>query len=320
MSTESKNTWSSQISTKGEFIRKETTFRNKISADPTSEFPAEPDRYHLYVAYACPWAHRTLTVRALKGLEDVISFSPVEPFLDQGGWSFNEKYPDPLLNSQRLKELYLLTDPNYGGSITVPVLFDKKQKKIVNNESSEIIRMLNSEFNKYAKNPELDLYPEEQRAQIDELNAWIYPGINNGVYQCGFARSQEAYSTAFKRLFESLEKVESILSTKRFLTGNSLTEADVRLWTTLVRFDPVYYVHFKCNGKRILDYPNCWGFVKDIYQTRNVKGTVNMHEIKVHYYTSHTSINPFQIVPDGPLDANLDESHDRATKFSVSGF
>ena len=290
----------------------DSIFRNWIK--PDSEFPPEKDRYHLYVSYACPWAHRTLIVRALKGLQDVISYSPVEFLLGPGGWNFSSELPDPINGFEWLRQVYEQTDAAYDGNYTVPVLYDKKNKRIVNNESSEIIRMLNDQFNHLAKNPSLDLYPEALRSQIDELNTWIYPNINNGVYRCGFAQSQEAYNQAFDGLFEHLDKVEAILSKSRFLTGPNITEADVRLFTTLVRFDPVYVVHFKTNKKRLSEYPNIFAYTRDIYQHSSacgdVKSTVNMHHIKHHYFESHKKINPLGIVPKG-FDVDFDAPHGR---------
>jgi len=283
---------------KGEFIRKESLFRDWIKSD--GEFKPEKDRYHIYVSYACHWAHRTLLVRKFKGLEDVISFSTVDYLLGPSGWSFSAENPDPNNPSFKfLRQLYTLSDPNYSGRVTVPILFDKQTKRIINNESSEIIRILNFEFNAFAKK-NLDLYPERLREKIDELNSWIYPNINNGVYRCGFARSQEAYNRAFNDVFTALDRVEAILSKSRFLTGPELTEADVRLWTSILRFDVVYFGHFKANKKRIVDYPNLYGFLRDIYQMEGVKETVNMFHIKHHYYESHESMNPTRIVPVGP--------------------
>jgi putative glutathione S-transferase len=296
----------------GAFVRKDSVFRNWIK--PDSEFPPEKDRYHLYISWACPWAHRTAIVRALKGLQDVISLSPVDFLLGPSGWTFSSENPDPNNGFQFIRQLYEQSDPQYSANYTVPVLYDKKAKRIVNNESSEIIRMLNDQFNHVAGNPSLDLYPEALRPQIDELNAWIYPNINNGVYRCGFAQSQEAYDAAFDALFEHLDKVEAILSKTRYLTGDSITEADVRLFTTLVRFDPVYVVHFKTNKKRLTEYPNIWAFTRDIYQfsnsTGNVKDTVNMFHIKHHYYESHKKINTYGIVAKG-FDIDFDAPHGR---------
>jgi putative glutathione S-transferase len=308
------NTWKSEVGDDGEFVRHQTTFRDQIRADGTTDFAAESDRYHLYVSYACPWAHRTLITRKLKGLDDVISFDVVSPLLPKTGWSFDDLFEgatkDTVNGFQDLREAYLTSNPQFEGAVTVPVLWDKVSNRIVNNESAEIIRMLNSEFQDIATNPSLDLYPEDKRGQIDELNDWIYPDINNGVYRCGFATKQRAYSKAFAELFESLDRVEDILAKSRYLTGDALTEADVRLFTTLVRFDSVYVTHFKTNLRRIVDYPNTWGFTRDIYQLPGIAETVNMTHIKSHYFESHTHINPFGIVPDGPL-LDFAEPHNR---------
>jgi putative glutathione S-transferase len=299
------NTWESEIEEGGEFIRHQTSFRAQVRQDGSTEFAAAQNRYHLYVSYACPWAHRTLITRKLKGLEQAISYDVVDPLLPQTGWSFADSTPgstgDRVNGFRDLREAYFASNPQFDGAVTVPVLWDKETRQIVNNESAEIIRMFNSEFQDCALNPTLDLYPQAKRARIDELNDWIYPCINNGVYRCGFAKKQRAYSRAFKELFSALDRVEGILCDSRYLTGAALTEADVRLFTTLVRFDAVYVGHFKCNLKRIIDYPNLWGYTRDIYQTSGVAETVNMAHIKNHYYQSHRHINPFGIVPDGPL-------------------
>jgi len=308
------NTWEKQVGDDGAFIRRQSTFRARCSADRGTEFPAEAGRYHLYVSYACPWAHRTLIVRKLKGLEQAVSVDVVDPILSQSGWSFGtdveEATGDRINGFKELREAYFETNPSYEGAITVPVFWDKATRKIVNNESSEIIRFLNSEFQAFADHPELDLYPEHLRRKIDELNEWIYPTINNGVYRCGFAKTQVAYSAAFKELFEAMKRVEGILSKQRFLTGDQITEADIRLFTTLVRFDAVYVTHFKTNLHRLVDYPAMWGFAREIYQMPGVADTVNMVHIKRHYYESHRQINPFGIVPDGPK-CDFDLPHDR---------
>ncbi|XP_066281845.1 glutathionyl-hydroquinone reductase YqjG-like isoform X1 [Branchiostoma lanceolatum] len=312
----------STISTKGEFMRKDSSFRNWITADGSSGFKAEGDRYHLYVSLACPWAHRTLIARKLKGLEDVIPYTVVDWLMGEKGWNFTDKKPkcspDPLFNAQYVRELYFKANPDYEGRFTVPMLWDKKNSTIVTNESSEIIQMFNSEFNDFCATPEqkeLDLYPEHLKAQVDGVNEWIYNDINNGVYKSGFARSQEAYDKAVTQLFASLDRVEEILSKTRYLTGNQLTLADIRLFTTLVRFDPVYVGHFKCNKKRIMDYPNLWGYTRDVYQTPGVAETVDREHIEKHYQQSHTSINPFAIVAIGPeLDFNLPHNRDKMTK------
>ena len=286
----------------GKYTRKESTFRHRITQDGSSGFKAEPERYHLYLAYACPWASRTLMFRSLKGLDDVISVSFVEPLMLDNGWTFSD--------GKCLYELYQLADTNYTGKVTVPVLWDKKQNTIVNNESSEIIRMLNSEFEDFAKNHD-DYYPAELKDKIDEINEFVYTSINNGVYKCGFAQSQEAYEKAFDSLFTALDKTESILSKQRYLTGDKITEADWRLFTTLIRFDVVYYVHFKCNLKHIYEYPNIWNYVLELYQWPGIRETVNFEHIKKHYYGSHLMINPMGIVPKGPV-INFDAPHDRA--------
>jgi len=308
------NTWESEVSDDGEFIRHQTSFREQVRVDGSTEFKPETGRYHLYVSYACPWAHRTLITRKLKGLENIISFDVVDPFLPRTGWSFDASFPgstgDTLNGLPILRDVYLASNPQFKGAVTVPVLWDKESSRIVNNESAEIIRMLNSEFQEFATNPDINLYPESKRGQIDELNDWIYPNINNGVYRCGFAKTQQAYSKAFTTLFDSLDRLEKILAGSRYLTGNDLTEADVRLFTTLVRFDAVYATHFKTNLRRIVDYPNIWGFTLDVYQLPGVAETVNMAHIKSHYFESHTHINPFGIVPDGPL-LNFDDPHGR---------
>jgi putative glutathione S-transferase len=312
-----KQTWNTSVAETGEFLRKPSSFRNFITANGSSGFKAEQDRYHLYVSLACPWAHRTLIVRMLKGLSDVIGYTVVDWLLEENGWKFVNNKPkcslDTLNGCAYLREVYAIADPEYTGNITVPVLWDKKTKKIVNNESSEIIRMFNNEFNEFCATDaqrKLDLYPESLRDEIEALNGWIYPSINNGVYRAGFARSQEAYDTAVREVFEGLERVEEILSTKRYITGDSLTEADVRLFTTLVRFDHVYVGHFKCNKKRIVDMKNVWAYTRDIYQMCNISETVDFEHITKHYQQSHKTINPFGIVSIGP-EINFNAPHDR---------
>ncbi|MDH3450842.1 MAG: glutathione S-transferase family protein [Gammaproteobacteria bacterium] len=303
----------------GRFVRSETQFRNWITASGeagrtgTGGFKAEADRYHLYVSLACPWAHRTLIFRSLKGLQDVITVSVAHWFMGDNGWSFEPGdgvVPDTINGTTYLKEIYALAQAGYTGRITVPVLWDKHRHTIVNNESSEIIRMFNSAFDGVGARPG-DYYPPALRDEIDALNDRIYDTLNNGVYKCGFARTQEAYDEAVVPLFDTLEFLEERLSRQRYLTGDSVTEADWRLFTTLVRFDPVYFGHFKCNLKRIVDYPNLSGTVRDLYQQPGIAETVNMAHIKGHYYGSHESINPWRIVPLGPqLDYSL--PHDRA--------
>ncbi len=304
----------------GRFVRTESQFRNWItpdgSAGPTGKggFKAEPGRYHLYVSYACPWAHRTLIFRALKQLQDVISVSVVDHFMGAEGWTFLERdgaTGDQLFGYQRLHEVYARADPTYSGRVTVPVLWDKQLNTIVSNESSEIIRMLNSAFNEFG-DASLDFYPDALRGEIDEINALVYPNINNGVYRAGFATTQPAYEEAFTQLFNALDKVEARLSKQRYLVGDQMTEADWRLFTTLLRFDPVYVGHFKCNRQRIADYPNLSNYTRDLYQVPGVAPTVNLHHIKAHYYGSQRTINPTGIIPVGPrIDYAAPHDRDR---------
>lgn len=294
---------------KGEFIRSESGFRNWVtkdgSAGPSGEggFAAESGRYHLYVSYACPWAHRTLIYRVLKGLEDVISVSVVHPLMPAESWVFGD-YPgatvDNVNQAEYLYENYLKADPQFNGLVTVPVLWDKKRQTIVNNESSEIIRMLNSAFDEFG-NSNVDFYPQDLHEAIDAINKLIYNNVNNGVYRAGFARTQDAYDRAFDHLFGTMDELEQRLSKQRYLLGEKITEADWRLFTTLVRFDAVYYNHFKTNKKRLMDYPNLWAYTRELYQLPGVKETVNMDHIKTHYFGSHRSINPTGIVPKGPV-------------------
>ena len=299
----------------GRFVRGESSFRNWVTADgapgPSGEggFAAAPGRYHLYVSYACPWAHRTIIFRKLKKLTDVVSMSVVEPHLLSEGWEFSADRPDDLYGLKRLYEVYLKGDPAYSGRVTVPVLWDKERETIVSNESSEIIRMLNSAFDEFG-DASLDFYPEPLRPEIDAINAQIYETVNNGVYRAGFATTQEAYEEAFRALFNTLDEIDEKLGDQRFLLGDPLTEADWRLFTTLVRFDTVYYLHFKCNRRRIADYPNLSGYLRDLFQVPGVKETVNFEHIKRHYYYSQAAINPTRIVPLGPL-LILDSPHDR---------
>ena len=307
-------------SKKGDFVRKASSFRHWITKDgqagPTGDagFKAEPHRYHLYVSLACPWAHRTLIYRALKGLEEMISISVVNPLMEKDGWSFlsdDGVIPDPFYQARFLHHIYTQADPDYTGNVTVPILWDKKTHTIVSNESADIIRMFNDAFDDVGA-AKVDFYPLEKQPQINEINDFIYPTINNGVYRAGFATTQEAYTLAVTELFDALDTVEKTLSQQRYLTGSEITEADWRLFTTLVRFDPVYVGHFKCNLQRIVDYPNLWGYVRDLYQVPKIAETVNMTHIKAHYYRSHNNINPTGIVPKGP---NLDFliPHDRDT-------
>jgi putative glutathione S-transferase len=309
--------WYDTKATEGRFVRTEAQFRSWITADgsagPSGDggFKAEPDRYHLYVSYACPWAHRTLIYRVLKGLEDMISLSVVDWFMGEVGWTFNNaELPDTINNAKLLHEVYTAAQKDYSGRVTVPVLWDKESGTIVSNESSEIIRMLNSAFDDVGATPG-DYYPEHLRAEIDALNERIYDTVNNGVYKSGFATTQEAYEQAVTPLFDSLDWLDARLSSQRYLTGDRITEADWRLLTTLLRFDPVYVGHFKCNVRRIADYPNLSGYVRDLYQQPGVAATLRLDHIKSHYYGSHESINPTRIVPVGPV-IDYSAPHDRA--------
>ncbi|MBD1879306.1 glutathione S-transferase family protein [Coleofasciculus sp. FACHB-T130] len=301
-----------QEDSQGKFIRPSTTFRNKITADGSSGFKAEPGRYHLYISWACPWAQRTAIMRQLKGLEDVISLSVVAPEIDQNSWEFSEEpgsIPDTVNKTRYLWEVYLKADSNYNGRVTVPVLWDKETATIVNNESREIIRMFDTEFDDFAKS-EMNFYPTELQEVVDKTIDAIYQPINNGVYRAGFATSQAAYDEAVTELFDALDRWEKVLAEHRYLCGESLTEADWCMFTTLLRFDAVYYVHFKCNLRRIVDYPNLWNYLKDLYQVPGVKETCNLDHIKRHYYKSHPKVNPTRIVPKGPL-IDFEEPHNR---------
>lgn len=302
----------------GRFQRKESAFRNWITADgsagPSGEagFQAAAGRYHLYVSLACPWAHRTLILRKLKGLEEIIPVSVVHWHMGAEGWTFEEgrgATGDPLNGTSHLHQIYTKADPHYTGRVTVPVLWDKERQTIVSNESAEIIRMFNSAFDGLTGST-LDLYPEALREEIDAVNRPIYDSVNNGVYKCGFATTQEAYEEAFDALFETLDDLEERLSRQRYLAGARITEADWRLFTTLVRFDPVYHGHFKCNRRRLADYPNLWDYTRELYQVPGVAETVDLHHIQHHYYGSHESINPTRIVPKGPA-IDFTQPHDR---------
>lgn len=299
----------------GRFIRQESQFRNWITSDgsagPSGEggFKAESGRYHLYVSLACPWANRTLIMRKLKGLEDFISVSVVNPLMAENGWTFEPEegvIPDPVINANYLYEVYTHVEPEYSGRVTVPLLYDLKQNKIVNNESSEIMRILNSAFDEVGAK-EGDYYPEELRSEIDEINDKVYPSVNNGVYKAGFATKQEVYEEEVTNLFNALDELEERLGKNRYLVGDQITEADWRLFTTLIRFDSVYYGHFKCNIKQITDYKNLWRYTRELYNWPGIAETVNFKHIKEHYYRSHKNINPTGIVPVGPeLDFGLD--------------
>lgn len=285
---------------KGEFIRKDSQFRDWVKADGSSDYLPEKGRYHLYLSYACPWACRCLIFLKLKGLEEVISFSVVEPLMLENGWTFGKgKTADPLYGLDYLYQIYKRALNRYSGKVTVPILWDKKKQAIVNNESSEIIRMFNHEFNEFALNNN-DFYPEELRDDINRINDMVYKNINNGVYKTGFASSQQAYEQAFFSLFSALDSLETLLAKQRYLCGQCLTEADWRLFTTLIRFDVVYYGHFKCNLRHISDYPNLYQYMLELYQYPGVQPTVDFNHIKTHYYGSHKSLNPRGIIPQGP--------------------
>lgn len=312
------DTWYETGKSKGEFVREQAGFRHWITADgsagPSGEsgFRAEADRYHLYVSLACPWAHRTLIFRELMGLEELISVSVVSPHMLAGGWSFDQhsgSSGDDLYGYDFLHQVYTRAKPDYTGRVTVPVLWDKQRETIVSNESSEIIRMFNSAFNELSGKT-ADLYPSALQSKIDALNDWIYERVNNGVYRAGFATTQEAYERNVLALFDSLDRIETILSTQRYLAGAELTEADLRLFTTLLRFDAVYHGHFKCNLKQLKDYPNISGYVRELYQLPGVADTVDMDHIKGHYYYSHDMINPTRVVPLGPA-LDFDAPHGR---------
>ncbi len=304
-----KDEWYDTASTGGRFERKASSFRHWITADGEDGFGAEAGRYHLYVSLACPWAHRTLIFRKLKRLEDLVSVSVVDPHMGSEGWVLSEG-ADPVNGARRLYEVYLKADPGYSGRVTVPVLWDRKTQTIVSNESADIIRMFNSAFDGLTGS-DLDFHPADLAEEIERTNALVYDRINNGVYKAGFATTQQAYEEAFTALFDTLDELEKRLSRQRYLAGGRLTEADWRLFTTLVRFDPVYVGHFKCNRRRIADYPNLSNYLRELYQVPGIAGTVNFSHIKRHYYESHKTINPTGIVPLGP---EIDHSgpHDRA--------
>ena len=305
--------WYDTSSTGGKFERSKAQFRNWITKDGASGFKAASGRYHLYVSYACPWAHRTLIYRALKGLENMIDVSFVHWLMGENGWTFDADdhaiVKDHLFNFDYAHQIYTKADPNYSGRVTVPILWDKEKNTIVSNESSEIIRMFNNAFDDIGARAG-DYYPASLRTQIDEMNDWIYHDVNNGVYKAGFATSQSAYEEAVYPLFDALDKLEDILSKQRYLLGNQMTEADLRLFPTLYRFDTIYVGHFKCALKRLVDYPNLWGYVRDIYQMNAIKSTVNMEHARRHYYESHSTINPTAVVTIPP-QINWDEPHAR---------
>ena len=319
-----RDVWYDTGKTDGRFVRHDAGFRNWVTVDgsagPSGQggFKAEAGRYHLYVSLACPWACRALIFRKLKKLEDVISLSVVDPFMGENGWSFSApdgsitpgSTRDDINSARFVYEIYRKAKPDYTGRVTVPVLWDKRTGTIVNNESSEIIRMFNSAFDKFG-DATLDFYPADLRGEIDRVNPVVYDTVNNGVYKCGFATSQQAYEEAFDALFKTLDELEARLARHRYLAGTRVSEADWRLFTTLVRFDAVYYGHFKCNQRRIVDYPNLWNYTRDLYQVPGVAETVNLFHIKHHYYGSHVTINPTRIVPKGPA-IDFATPHNRA--------
>lgn len=287
----------------GRFTRSESVFRFEGLNHPSQpHFTTEPNRYHLYISYACPWACRVLAVLFLKGLEDILSFSVVDPLMGEKGWSFSENFPDHLGHRSLLQDLYRDARPDYTGRVTVPVLWDKKTQSIVSNESSEIMRCLNRDFNLYSSSL-LDLYPSFLAEEIDLMNDRIYESINNGVYKCGFAHTQKAYHDAVDPLFDTLDELEVHLQGRQWLVGDQFTESDLRLFVTLIRFDPVYYSHFKCSRKRLVDYPNLWRHTREVYHLPGIAQTVKVDQIKQHYFGSHPQLNPSGIVPVGP---NLD--------------
>tara|TARA_R110002072_G_scaffold112331_3_gene241347 strand:+ start:12983 stop:13921 length:939 start_codon:yes stop_codon:yes gene_type:complete len=298
--------WYDTKKSDGEFRRQDSRFRDWVRNEADATFPPESGRYHLYVSLACPWAHRTLIFRTLKGLEKHIGVSIVEPIMLENGWQLKDDHE----GVDFLYQLYLKADENYEGRVTVPVLWDKKTQSIVSNESAEIIRMFNSEFNDLTDNQD-DYYPEVHRADIDELNNRIYHTVNNGVYRAGFATTQDAYEQAFHELFDSLAWLEGRLTKQRYLLGNQITEADWRLFTTLIRFDAVYVGHFKCNQKRIADYPALSAYLRELYQVAGIAETVSFKHIKTHYYASHKTINPSGIIPLGP-EQDFTLAHGRA--------
>jgi putative glutathione S-transferase len=305
-----KDVWYDTESNDGRFVRADSSFRDWVRADGSTAYAPAAGRYHLYVSLACPWAHRTLIYRKLKGLEDAISVSIVDPLMAEHGWELGpDSRPEPVAGASRLHEVYTSANPSYTGRVTVPVLWDRERQTIVSNESSEIIRMFDEEFTAIGDEA-VSMRPLDLREQIDSLNDDIYSRINNGVYRCGFATTQEAYEEAYEELFAALDTIDERLATSRYLLGNRITEADWRLFTTLVRFDAVYVGHFKCNRNRIADFDHLSGYLRDLYQVPGVSDTVDFDHIKQHYYRSHATINPAAIVPAGPK-LDLDRAHGR---------
>jgi putative glutathione S-transferase len=297
----------------GVYVSAETTFRDRIEATPDADFPAEPGRYHLYISRACPWAHRAVLIRSFLGLDDAITMDVVDPYRADDGWQFSPEREgctrDSVSGKDYLREVYLEADPNYTGKVTVPVLWDRESATIVNNESREILRMLDVAFADHAER-DLTLYPEGDREAIDRIIDTVHESINSGVYRAGFSEQQSVYEAAVSTLFEALDHWDEVLSTQRYLAGERLTEADICMFTTLVRFDQVYHTHFKCNRRRIAEYDHLHGYLRELYQLPGVAETVNMDHIKEHYYTTHPSINPTGLIAVGP-ESRLDEPHDR---------
>eukprot|EP01054_Gregarina_sp_Poly1_P003332 Gregarina_sp_Poly_1__3331@NODE_195_length_11596_cov_85_481395_g174_i0_p3_GENE_NODE_195_length_11596_cov_85_481395_g174_i0NODE_195_length_11596_cov_85_481395_g174_i0_p3_ORF_typecomplete_len324_score31_80GST_N_2/PF13409_6/3_1e24GST_C_2/PF13410_6/1_7e19GST_C/PF00043_25/1_8e12GST_C_3/PF14497_6/2_4e09GST_C_5/PF16865_5/8_6e06GST_C_6/PF17171_4/8_5e03GST_C_6/PF17171_4/0_0061GST_N_3/PF13417_6/0_13Glutaredoxin2_C/PF04399_13/0_15_NODE_195_length_11596_cov_85_481395_g174_i04871458 len=314
-----KDEWYDTKSHGGKFIRTIAQWRSQITKDGSSEFPAESGRYHLYVSYACPWSHRTIMVWVLKGLENIITLHAVHPLMREHGWTFDSSMAgatgDRLYGLKYLYQLYTMDSPDATTRVTVPVLWDSKTKRIVNNESSDIIRMFNECFDDVGAKPG-NFYPPALRLEIDQINSCVYDEVNNGVYKAGFATSQEAYNPAVQTVFAGLDKLEAVLSKQRYLTGDQFTEADIRLFVTLIRFDAVYVTHFKCDYQRLSDYPNLHSYTRDIYQMPGIQATVNFPHIRTHYFCSHKTINPSSIISIGPKD-DLDRPHDRE-KFASS--
>ncbi|MES1955223.1 glutathione S-transferase family protein [Salinisphaera hydrothermalis] len=306
--------WYDTESNDGRFVRESAGFRNWVEARDDAAFTPEAGRYHLYVSLACPWAHRALILRKLKGLEKVIGLSVVDPYMGEYGWQFSDvegAIPDPLYGLDYLHQLYQKAAPDYTGRVTTPTLWDTRHETIVSNESADIVRMFNSAFDALAEHPERDYYPEALQAEIDAVNERVYHDVNNGVYKAGFATAQDAYEEAFTAVFDTLDWLDERLGGQRYLAGSRVTEADWRLFVTLVRFDAVYYSHFKCNRRRISDYPHLAGYLRELYQVPGVADTVNMSHIKQHYYRSHPSVNPTGIVPVGPeLDLDTPPNRD----------
>jgi putative glutathione S-transferase len=300
-----------EMTADGRFMRQQSVFRRWVTSDGGSGFPVAAGRYHLYVSLACPWSHRAVIVRAVKGLEEAVGISYAAPFRDERGWAFTGErfsepatgltgsYADQVNGFAFLREAYAATEPSFAGRVTVPVLWDTKTAQIVSNESADIVRMFNAAFDPLARE-HVDLCPAPLRAEIDELNDFVYDAVNNGVYKAGFARSQAAYDEAFAALFAALDELEARLGGRRYLLGDATTEADWRLFATLVRFDAVYYGHFKCNRRRLVDYPRLWRYTRDLYGLPGIAATVAMEQIKRHYYTTHDFLNPSRIIPDGP--------------------